>query len=35
MTVLPTSIFIEMISLARDENPFYWAMQPRVIALAW
>jgi hypothetical protein len=33
--VLPTSIFAEMIRLARDETPFPLAMQPRVIALAW
>ena len=35
MTVLPTSIFTEMIGLARDETPLPLAMQPKVTALAW
>ena len=35
LTVLPTSIFAEMIRPARDETPFPLAMQPKVIALAW
>jgi hypothetical protein len=32
--VLPTTIFAEMIRLARDETPSPLAMQPKVIALA-
>jgi hypothetical protein len=35
LTALPTSIFIEMGRLARDETPFSLAMQPKVTALVW
>jgi hypothetical protein len=35
MTALPTSIFPEMIGLARDETPLPLAMQPKVTALVW
>jgi hypothetical protein len=35
LTVLPTSIFVEMRRLARDETPFPLAMQPKVTALVW
>jgi hypothetical protein len=35
LTVLPTSIFAEMIGLARDETPLPLAMQPKVTALVW
>ena len=35
LTALPTSIFAEMIELARDETPLPLAMQPKVTALVW
>jgi hypothetical protein len=35
LTTLPTSIFAEMIGLARDETPLPLAMQPKVTALVW
>ena len=35
LTALPTSIFVEMRRLARDETPFPLAMQPKVTALVW
>jgi hypothetical protein len=35
LTALPTSIFAEMIGLARDETPLPLAMQPKVTALVW
>jgi hypothetical protein len=35
LTVLPTSIFAEMIGLARDVTPLPLAMQPKVTALVW
>jgi hypothetical protein len=35
LTTLPTSIFLEMRRLAREETPFPLAMQPKVTALVW
>jgi hypothetical protein len=35
LTALPTSIFIEMRRMARDETAFPLAMQPKVTAQVW